>query len=215
MAVPFRLAVPRLKRKPVACTYVTPQGLRRSNRVSTGVEKTRSNWSDAWWARASFGIVVMALWLLLVFIVGNLGGFPRAPASEPRSGIPWLVVGTLGFTLFSIATIARSRSGNALVPAWSQAVPWLISLALTCLFVALHDAGARASFPDGPPSDKFFGPRPEDWPSYLAFPITLVIGGLVVVDRLVPEARTALTWTIVAVGVLPFPTLGALLLTEL
>jgi hypothetical protein len=89
-----------------------------------------------------------------------------------------------------------------------------MSFALTILFVALNDEGARVSFLNGAPEGTFYWPQLEEWTSYLSFLVTLAVGVLVVIDRLRPAGQVT-RWLVIAMGVLPYPVLGALILPAL
>lgn len=171
----------------------------------------RDSWVDSPWTRALIGFAFIGLWVLLVFAVGNLGGFIRSPDSERQSGIPWLVVGTLGFGALAWFATCRSRSGKPLVPIWSSILLWILSGLWTLLFLALNDEGAMSSHFDRPTTDVFVWPRLEEWATELSFPVTLLLGVLVVANRVLPLGRTATKWLITAAGIVPFPVLAALI----
>lgn len=165
-------------------------------------------------AEASFGLATMTAWALVVLAVGNLGTFPIRPETSDQSGIPWLVTGTLGFALFSACSVLRSRSGRPLVPLWSLILPCLVSGLFLTLYLALVDEGRRASFADGPPDDKYFWPRLEDWTSEISFLVTLAVTAFVVVDRIF-KGSIVTKCLVVAAGALPYPVVAILIAPEL
>lgn len=171
--------------------------------TDTNADPPTEVWLASDWARILVGALVIAYWAGIVFLLGNLGMFPRNTEATILDAALWVGIGVAGFGIFAAVLLIHAAPKVPLVPGWTLTVLGSLS-ALALLFtIGSYDGGPNHTWNVG----SFIGPPLIDWPSYLSFVTTVLAVLAAVMYRWVSRFRRVSGTVAVLAAVLPYPLL--------